>query len=47
MPLYIKDDETAALVDRLAKSRGLTKQAAVKTGCYRRIGTSRLERDPA
>ncbi len=30
MPLYIKDDATAALVARLAKLRGLTKQAAVK-----------------
>jgi antitoxin VapB len=30
MPLYIKDDATAALVDRLAKQRGVTKQDAVK-----------------
>lgn len=30
MPLYIKDDATAALVARLAKLRGLTKQAAAK-----------------
>ncbi len=30
MPLYIKDDETAELVGKLAKLRGLTKQAAVK-----------------
>lgn len=30
MPLYIKDNATAALVDRLAKLRGLTKQDAVK-----------------
>jgi antitoxin VapB len=30
MPLYIKDDETARLVDRLAKMRGLSKQDAVK-----------------
>lgn len=30
MPLYIKNDATAALVARLAKLRGLTKQAAVK-----------------
>ncbi len=30
MPLYIKDDVTADLVARLAKSRGVSKQAAVK-----------------
>jgi antitoxin VapB len=30
MPLYIKDDETAQLVDKLAKLRGVTKQDAVK-----------------
>ncbi len=30
MPLYIKDDDTAALVSQLAKLRGLSKQAAVK-----------------
>lgn len=30
MPLYIKDDDTAALVAQLAKLRGLSKQAAVK-----------------
>ncbi|WP_419758007.1 type II toxin-antitoxin system VapB family antitoxin [Acidisoma sp.] len=30
MPLYIKDDATAALVDRLAKQRGITKQDAVR-----------------
>jgi len=30
MPLYIKDDSTARLVDRLAKERGLSKQDAVK-----------------
>ena len=30
MPLYIKDDTTAELVDQLAKLRGLTKQAAVE-----------------
>lgn len=30
MPLYIKDDSTAALVDKLAKRRGITKQDAVK-----------------
>jgi antitoxin VapB len=30
MPLYIKDDETAALVARLAELRGLSKQGAVK-----------------
>jgi antitoxin VapB len=30
MPLYIKDNYTARLVDRLAKLRGLSKQDAVK-----------------
>ena len=30
MPLYIKDDATAALVDKLAKQRGVTKQDAVR-----------------
>lgn len=30
MPLYIKDDTTAELVTRLARQRGITKQAAVK-----------------
>jgi antitoxin VapB len=30
MPLYIKDDYTARLVDQLAKMRGLSKQDAVK-----------------
>jgi antitoxin VapB len=30
MPLYIKDDVTAALVAQLAKLRGLTKQDAVR-----------------
>lgn len=30
MPLYIKDDQTAALVGELAKRRGTTKQDAVK-----------------
>jgi len=30
MPLYIKDDATAALVDRLAKQRGISKQDAVR-----------------
>jgi antitoxin VapB len=30
MPLYIKDDATARLVDKLAKQRGLSKQDAVK-----------------
>jgi antitoxin VapB len=30
MPLFIKDDATAALVARLASQRGLSKQAAVK-----------------
>ena len=30
MPLYIKDDATARLVDKLAKQRGVSKQDAVK-----------------
>jgi hypothetical protein len=30
MPLYIKDDEIANLVARLAKLRGLTEQDAVR-----------------
>jgi antitoxin VapB len=30
MPLYIKDDATAALVEKLAKHRGVTKQDAVR-----------------
>jgi antitoxin VapB len=30
MPLYIRDDATAALVAKLAKQRGLTKQDAVR-----------------
>jgi antitoxin VapB len=30
MPLFIKDDETARLVDRLAKAKGLSKQGAVR-----------------
>lgn len=30
MPLYIKDDTTAALVAELAKARGVSKQDAVK-----------------
>ncbi len=31
MPLYIKDDTTAELVAQLAKLRGVSKQAAVKS----------------
>lgn len=30
MPLYIKDDKTAALVAQLAKQRGISKQQAVR-----------------
>jgi antitoxin VapB len=30
MPLYIKDDATAALVGELARQRGITKQDAVR-----------------
>lgn len=39
MPLYIKDDATAALVSRLAGALGMSKQAAV-----RRAVTAELER---
>jgi antitoxin VapB len=42
MPLYIKDDETAALVAELARRRGTTKQEAVK-----RAVQSDLDSDPA
>jgi len=31
MPLYIKDETTTQLVNRLAKLRGLTKQDAVRS----------------
>jgi antitoxin VapB len=30
VPLYIKDDATSALVEELAKQRGVTKQDAVR-----------------
>jgi antitoxin VapB len=30
VPLYIKDNTTAALVEKLAKQRGVTKQEAVR-----------------
>jgi antitoxin VapB len=39
MPLYIKDDATARLVDRLAKLRRISKQDAVKLAV-----TAELER---
>jgi antitoxin VapB len=39
MPLYIKDDATARLVDKLAKQRGVSKQDAVKMAV-----TAELER---
>lgn len=39
MPLYIKDDTTARLVDRLAKLRRISKQEAVKQAV-----TAELER---
>jgi antitoxin VapB len=42
MPLYIKDDETAALVAALAALRGLTKQDAVKLAVK-----AELAREPA
>ena len=39
MPLYIRDDVTAALVTKLAKERGITKQDAVRLAV-----TAELER---
>jgi antitoxin VapB len=39
MPLYIRDDATAALVAKLAKDRGITKQDAVRLAV-----TAELER---
>ena len=38
MPLYIKDDATAALVAELARRRGITKQAAVKLAVEAELG---------
>lgn len=37
MPLYIKDDETAGLVARLAELKGLSKQAAVRMAVQRQL----------
>jgi antitoxin VapB len=42
MPLYIKSDETAQLVDKLAKLRGVSKQDAVRLAV-----TAELERAAA
>ena len=42
MPLFIKDDATARLVDQLAKLRGISKQDAVKLAV-----TAELERTEA
>lgn len=39
MPLYVKNDATARLVDKLAKLRGVSKQDAVKLAV-----TAELER---
>jgi antitoxin VapB len=38
VPLYIKDDTVAELVARLARMRGLTKQAAVKLAVEAELG---------
>lgn len=38
MPLYIKDDTTAALVAELASQRGLTKQDAVRLAVEAELG---------
>ncbi len=41
MPLYIRDDATAALVAELAKQRGMTKQDAVKLAVTAELERSR------
>lgn len=41
MPLYIKDDSTAALVEKLAKQRGLTKQDAVRLAVQAELDRAR------
>lgn len=38
MPLYIKDDETAELVAKLAAQRGTTKQEAVRQAVVTALG---------
>ena len=38
MPLYIKDDITAALVAQLAKAKGVSKQDAVKLAVKAELG---------
>jgi antitoxin VapB len=38
MPLYIKDDTTAQLVEQLAKLRGVSKQDAVKMAVTAELG---------
>jgi antitoxin VapB len=41
MPLYIRDDATAALVAELAKQRGTTKQDAVRLAVTAELERSR------
>lgn len=41
MPLYIKDDATAALVEELARQRGITKQSAVKLAVQAELDRAR------
>ncbi len=43
MPLYIKDDATAQLVNKLAAQKGTTKQDAVKSAVQAEL--DRLEAD--
>ena len=43
VPLYIKDDQTAELVARLAKRRGLSKQEAVRQAVSAEL--KRIEED--
>ena len=43
MPLYIKDDSTAELVDKLAKLRGVSKQDAVKHAVQSELTRMRAE----
>jgi antitoxin VapB len=41
MPLYIKDDETADLVGRLTKLRGLTKQDTIRLAVQAELDRAR------
>jgi antitoxin VapB len=44
MPLYIRDDKTAALVAELAKRRGLTKQDAVRLAVTAELDRAKAEK---